>query len=81
MFTPVPFQKNLVRVDDVFLKLTDNQVSSLVRRHDAEHQIRRKRLFFLPRILNQGCLALIKAIDATAHIDGSFSCTLRDDLL
>jgi hypothetical protein len=73
--------KRLVRVDDVFVKLTDNQVSSLVRRHDAEHQIRRKRLLFLPRILLQGCPALIQAIDATADIEGSFSCTIRDDLL
>lgn len=43
--------KHIMRIDNVFHKYTDKHVSTLVHRHNAENQIRRKRFMFSVELL------------------------------
>ena len=64
--------KRVTRIDDKFYKLMDDFVLTIIKRHDIQHQVRRKRLLSLPRLLDQGAFALIMVLDATLSTPGSF---------
>ena len=53
---------------------------TLINRHDIQHHVKRKRLLFLPRLLDQGAPALIMILDATLNTPGSFASMLCEDL-